>query len=159
MIFDTLPYLPHYLPPDIQKVLEPFLTRLCPDTPDGEYPIQDSDIFARISSYQTKPLHEGRFETHKRYIDLQILLTGSEIIDVIPREGLIPDTEEDEQNDIRFYQATDIPAVRLTMIPGSFALFFPQDAHCPQRTPHTGVQEVKKVVVKIDCRRCAVPAV
>ena len=150
MIFDTISYLPQYLPLDVRKILESFMVQLCPDMSDGKCWIQEPDVFAQISSYQTKPPHEGRFESHKRYADIQILLSGSEIIDATPLDGLVPETEYDEQNDIRFYKKTDEPAVRLLMAPGSFALFFPQDAHCPQLTSHTGVANVKKVVIKIE---------
>ena len=152
MIFDTLSHLPQYLPSDVQKVFETFFSRLCPDTTDGKYGIREPDVFAQISSYNTRPPQEGRFENHKRFVDIQILLSGSEMIYVTPLDGLIPDTDYDEQNDIRFYRSPDRPAVQLSLKPGSFAMFFPQDAHCPQLTPHTGVQNVKKVVVKIDSR-------
>lgn len=152
MIFDTLSYLPQYLPPDVWKCLEAFVSRLGSDLTDGEYPIQNSDIFARSASYRTKPPPEGRFEAHKRYADLQIVLAGSERIDVTPLNTVQPDTDYDESNDIRFYKAGGVPAVQLLMVPGSFALFFPQDLHCPQLTPPTGIQDVKKVVVKIDMR-------
>ena len=137
---------------DVWERLETFVSRLHSDMPDGEYAIHHSDIFARIASYKTKLLHEGRLEAHKRYVDIQIVLTGFENIDVVPLNGLIPDTDDDEQNDVRFYKVGGIPAVRIFLEPGSFALFFPQDAHCPQLTPHTGEQNVKKVVVKIDAR-------
>ena len=66
-----------------------------------------------------------------------------------PLDGLIPDTDYDEQNDIRFYKMVDVPAVQLHMLPGSFALFFPQDSHCPQLTPPSGMQDVMKVVLKV----------
>jgi YhcH/YjgK/YiaL family protein len=149
MIFDTISHLPQYLPPDVWKDLEPFVQRLHSELPEGKCWIREPDIFALVSSYKTRPLHEGRFETHERYVDIQILLSGSEIIDVTPLDGLIPDTDYDEQNDIRFYEMADVPAVRLTMQPGCFALFFPQDSHCPQLTPQTDVQNVRKVVIKI----------
>ena len=152
MIFDKIARLPKYLPSDVWKVLEPFIVRLCPDTPDDKCWILEPDIFAQISLYQTKPFHEGRLEAHQKYVDIQILLTGLEMIEVTPLDGLIPETDYDEQNDIRFYEAVDMPAVRLLMEPNSFALFFPQDAHRSQLTPHTGVTNVKKVVVKIDSR-------
>jgi len=152
MIFDTISHLPQYLPSDVWKDLEPFTRRLCSDIPEGKCWIREPDIFAQVSSYQTQPAHDRRFETHKRYVDVQILLTGSERIDVISPETLVPDTDYDNHNDIRFYKRVDIPAVQLVMVPGSFALFFPHDSHCPQITPHSEVQNVKKAVIKINSR-------
>ena len=152
MIFDTISHLPQYIPSDVWKMLESFIVQLSSHTPDGKFWIKEPDIFAQISSYQTKPHHEGRLEAHKKYVDLQILLSGSEIIDVTPLAELIPETDYDKENDIRFYKVSGVPVARLSMEPGGFALFFPQDAHCPQLTPHTGVSSVKKVVIKVDSR-------
>ena len=152
MIFDTISHLPQYLPPNVWKDMKPFLLRLRPDAQEGKSWLREPEIFAQISSYKTKPANEGRFETHERYADVQILLSGSEIIVVTPRLNLESHTDYDEQNDIRFYKPADEPAVRLAMVPDSFALFFPQDAHCPQLSPYTGTQDVKKVVIKIDVR-------
>jgi len=152
MIYDTISHLPQYVPADLWRDLEPFIARLRSDGVDGKTWIREPDIFAQVSSYMTRLPHEGRFETHRQFIDIQILLSGSEMIDVSPLDGLIPETDFDEQNDIRFYRRTGIPAVRLTMLPGSFALFFPQDAHCPQLISQTEAREVKKVVIKIDAR-------
>jgi YhcH/YjgK/YiaL family protein len=151
MIFDTISHLSQYLPSGVWKDLAPFISQLRPDISVGKHWIREPEIFAQVSSYQTKLPHEGRFETHEQYVDIQILLAGTEIIDIAPRDSLVPDTEYDEQNDIRFYKAADVPVVRLTMLPDSFALFFPQDSHCPQLTTPTGVQDVKNVVLKIHC--------
>lgn len=152
MIFDTIPCLPLYLPLDVWNVLEPFVVRLATEVPVGKHWLRNPDVFALVSSYQTKPLREGRLEAHEKYVDIQILLSGSEIIAATPLDSLVPETDYDAQNDIRFYKAIDEPAVRLSMVPGCFALFFPQDAHCPQLTPHTGTTSVKKAVIKIDTR-------
>ena len=152
MIFDTISHLPQYLPSDVWKDLNPFIQHLRSDVPEGKHWIREPDMFAQVSSYKTRPVHDGRFETHKRYIDIQILLTGSERIDVTFPDPLIPDTDYDDHNDIRFYKRTGDPAARLIMVPGNFALFFPQDPHCPQLTPHSEVLDVKKAVIKIDVR-------
>ena len=46
-------------------------------------------------------------------------------------DDLMPDTDYDEQNDVCFYKLITVPDVQLTMIPGSFAIFFSQDSHYP----------------------------
>lgn len=152
MIYDTITHLPQYVPQKIWRDLEPFIIQLRSDVQDGKTWIRKPDIFAQVSSYKTQSPHEGRFEAHRRFIDIQILLSGTEMINVSPLDGLIPETDFDEQNDIRFYRQIDVSLVRLTMLPGNFALFFPQDAHCPRLTPQTEALEVKKAVIKIDVR-------
>ena len=152
MIFDTNSHLPQYLPPEVWKELKPIIHRLSADMPEGKCWIREPEIYADVSSYKTRSVHEGRLETHKRYVDIQIMLLGSERMDVTPPDALSPDTDYDEQKDIRFYKRVETPAVRLLMVPGNFAMFFPQDAHSPQLTPGSEALEVKKVVIKIDAR-------
>jgi len=152
MIFDTIAHLPQYLPAEVWKELKPVIHRLNADMPEGKCWIREPEIYADVSSYTTRPVCETRLETHKRYVDIQIMLTGSERMDVTPPDALVPDTEYDEEKDIRFYKRIETPAVRLLMAPGNFALFFPQDAHAPQLTPHSEALKVKKVVIKIDAR-------
>jgi len=80
MIFDTMLHLPQYVPSDIWKDLEPYIPRFNSDVPGGKCWIREPDIFAQVSSYKTRPPHEGRYEAHWRYVDIQILLSGSEVI-------------------------------------------------------------------------------
>jgi YhcH/YjgK/YiaL family protein len=152
MIFDTNSHLPQYLPSEVWKELKPVIHRLNSDMPEGKCWIREPEIYAEVSSYKTRSAHEARLETHKRYVDIQIMLTGSEKMEVTPPDALIPDTDYDEEKDIRFYKRIETPAVRLLMEPGNFAMFFPQDAHCPQLTPNSEAQNVKKMVIKIDAR-------
>lgn len=81
-------------------------------------------------------------ETHNDFIDIQIPLSGEEVMGYMPRTDL-PEAAYNAEKDITFYEglATDY----LTVKPGMFAIFFPEDAHAPGVTP----DGVRKVIVKV----------
>ena len=85
---------------------------------------------------------QARPETHNNFIDIQIPLSGVETMGYTPRTDL-PEEEYNAEKDITFYKgfAKDY----LTITPGMFAIFFPQDGHAPGVTP----DGVKKVIVKV----------
>ncbi len=84
MIFDKIENLRHY---DIvsDKIIE-FLFNLNENTPTGRYEI-DENSYANIEEYNTKPIENCRFEAHKKYIDIQLLLKGEERLDVTSVDG------------------------------------------------------------------------
>ena len=50
----------------------------------GKYEIEGKNIFAMISEYQTKPESEGKLEAHKKYIDVQYVISGEERMGYAP---------------------------------------------------------------------------
>jgi biofilm protein TabA len=118
-----------------------------PALPDGRHAIEGDDVFALVSTYETGPSTEKRFETHVRHVDLQYVADGHERILHAPAAALTVETPYDDATDLAFY--ADPPfASSLLMRPGDLAIFFPDDAHkpgCMAGARHT----VKKVVVKV----------
>ncbi len=70
-------------------------------------------------------------EAHRAYVDLQYYVAGGEIIDWYPLEALVPTTDHDEEGDFRLFACPAHLPLPLLMRAGTFALFFPQDAHVP----------------------------
>ena len=70
--------------------------------PCGKYVIDGERIYVSIQEYETKSYGDCRFETHKRYADIQCILQGREQIWVTEQPLLTPDTEYDPKADIRF---------------------------------------------------------
>ena len=52
------------------------------DVADGRIEIDGERLYASVASYETGGRDERRFEAHRRYIDIQVLLAGEETIDV-----------------------------------------------------------------------------
>jgi biofilm protein TabA len=129
--------------------IQEFLDDLVPGTPDGKYEIDGENIFAIISSYDTSPRLQRKPEAHREYVDIQILLSGREIIEWYPLEGLKVDLQYDESKDVGFYDLPDTPKASVVLEPGIFAVFFPHDAHMPQVAPEDKSEPVLKAVIKL----------
>jgi len=111
----------------------------------GKYEIDGENIFALVSEYKTKPESEGKLEAHKKYIDVQYVIIGEELMGYSPlvnQQILDPYKEE---NDIVFF-AGDKSFTKVSE--GMFAIFFPEDVHMPGIS--TGkISDVKKLVIKV----------
>lgn len=148
MIFDRLDNSELYLPVAALREAFDFLLTLGPEVEDGDYPIRGQDIFARVMRYETRPRAEGRLESHRRYIDIQAVLSGSETILWAPLAG-IAEAPYDNEADVSFHPVPVGPQSSLHLSPGLFALFLPADAHMPMLHPGPEASRVTKVVVKI----------
>ena len=114
---------------------------------DGKYDVEDEKLFYVVDRYQTQPVEQGRFEAHRKYIDVQFIAAGQEMIGYCHLENLQIDEPYDAGNDIAFYkQPAEITAVNLTA--GMFCILFPEDAHMPCRQTK-GPENVTKIVVKV----------
>lgn len=111
----------------------------------GHYEIDDKN-FANIDIYNTKPLENCKFEAHKKYIDIQMLLEGAEELDYISVDGLKVSEAYDEKRDVMFFENPEKTPDTLQLEPYKFALIYPHEAHRPQMG---NGQHIKKVVVKI----------
>ncbi len=112
----------------------------------GDYPIFGDDIILKIQSYNTKPAEQARMEAHRRYIDIQCIISGAEKIAVLPLDQVGEELEARPENDIWFYAGGVSDALPLK--PGQFMLLFPGEAHAPNIAVE-GIIPVKKALVKI----------
>lgn len=111
----------------------------------GTYLIDDRRVYAIVQEYETRAESDAQYESHRRYLDIQYVISGHERIGWANRDLLAPGTY-DEEKDLEFHAGTgqllDVPM-------GSFMLLAPHDAHLPCVHPLTGRTRVKKVVVKV----------
>lgn len=144
MITDNIKNIKNY--DNISEGVKEFLLSLSSETPVGHYEIEQG-AYANVDEYETKPLEKCKLEAHKKYIDIQMILTGEEELDYISVDGLNVSEAYDENRDVMFFEPPDcaLDTIRLTC--GKFALIYPHEAHRPQM--RTNAVKVKKVVVKI----------
>ncbi len=147
MIYDDLENLFQYnILPD--EALD-FVSKLNVNTPDGRYDINDK-IYANIETYPNrKSFVDAPLESHKKYVDVQIVLFGEERIDYTSIDGLEVLEHYDHLKDITFYKRPTTEIGSLFLNGRNFAVFMPQDAHAPQITTLALQNNVKKVVIKI----------
>ncbi|XOV93452.1 MAG: YhcH/YjgK/YiaL family protein [Bacteroidota bacterium] len=114
--------------------------------PDGNYELGDGMI-GMVQSYQTRPLEQSKFESHRVNVDLQYVMSGREIMGWTHINDLTPKTEFDEAKDVILYQIPD-SYHQMTLTATNLALLFPEDGHMP-KVMVGNPEDVKKVVVKI----------
>lgn len=146
MIIDSLENINNYNV--VSNSVLKFLNELSTDIKTGRYKI-DEQAYANIEEYNTKNIQQCKFEAHKKYIDIQILLSGTEELDFLPVDGLAISDEYDEHRDIMFFTNPDKISDRVILEPGKFAMIYPHEAHKPQMSLNGISEQVKKVVVKI----------
>ena len=146
MIIDSLENIAFYnnIP---QNVID-FIKTLTPQIEVGRYEI-DNDSYANIDVYETKNLNDCKFEAHKNYIDIQMLLSGIEELDYTPVKGLTISEEYDVKRDVMFFENPNRISDSVILEAGKFALIYPHEAHRPQVAFNANSKTVKKVVLKI----------
>lgn len=148
MICDTLSNRTKYswLPPRLVRGLELLTTVDWNSLSEGKHFFEDELLFAMVQDYQPKPMSEGKWEAHRRYTDIQYLVSGEELIgfgDVATMKVTEPFAPD---GDIAFFDGS---GDFLRLGNSRFTILFPQDAHMPSIT--TGKNcSVRKVVLKVD---------
>jgi YhcH/YjgK/YiaL family protein len=111
------------------------------------YDIDGDNLFATVSEYQSKNEESAKFEAHRKYIDIQYVISGKEIMNLAPistlKEVLTP---YDVAKDIEFITVSKV--VNYKANPSNFFIFFPDDAHRPGLKDGSN-SPVRKVVIKV----------
>jgi YhcH/YjgK/YiaL family protein len=111
------------------------------------YDIDGDNLYVLVSEYNSKDPKTTRFEAHKKYIDIQYVVSGNEQMGITPlKEQDAVLQAYDASKDIEFLSVKKSKMVDAT--PANFLVFFPEDAHMPGVMNKTSVP-VKKAVVKL----------
>lgn len=108
----------------------------------GKIVLVENELIVNVNEIGPNTKEEAKLETHNEYIDIQIPLTGVEQMGYTQRADL-PEAEYDANKDLTLYEG--LADDYLTVKPGMFTLFFPEDGHAPGITP-TGL---KKIIIKV----------
>lgn len=150
MIADTLMNCHKYteVHSKFRKAFE-FIKRAAEENlPVGRYDIDGEEAFAFIQEYTSNYEEDGMFEGHRRYIDIQHILCGIEVMYVMNISKAKTKTPYDDVKDIEFFENND-KAGRLVLEAGEYGIFFPSDIHKPGLCFEGTPDRVKKVVVKV----------
>jgi len=127
--------------------IEFILKQFTENMQDGRYEINGSDVYAMVQSYHTENSKNKKMESHRRYIDIQYIVSGRELIEWVPVSGLYPAGQYSEEKDVVFYDDCE-EASSLILAPGFFAVFYPHDAHRPGCVVDKP-ESVRKIVIKV----------
>jgi len=148
MILDTLDNAARYdsLHPRFKQAFDWLQSRRLEELPNGRQEIEGTHLYAIVMREGGRGLAAAKYETHRKYIDIQYLVTGS---DLMGWSHLVPELKSqgyDAAKDLEFYEAK--PALWVPVPAGTFTMFFPEDAHAPM----AGEGPMLKVVVKVELR-------
>ena len=114
---------------------------------DGRHQLENG-MYADIKRYSPKPEAERSYEAHVKYVDVQCVFEGSELIQVSPFSPGMKVKEAHPERDLTFYEdpgkANEVPAV---LRPGFFLVLFPRDAH--KTECRFDADNARKVIVKV----------
>ena len=146
MIIDTIDKLSDYveLNPLFADVVEFLKANDLQTLEPGKYPIKGDDVFLNLQIAKQRTKDTAFLETHIKMIDIQIPISCAETFGYTPLSDL-PPFEYNEENDITKYGDTK-PQTYVTVNPGQFVIFFPQDGHAPCIIDK---EEIKKAIFKI----------
>jgi len=114
------------------------------ELPAERYEIDGDRLFCMISKGPGQSRSEAKLESHRKYIDIQYIIAGTDEMGWKPTADCeVIDTVYDADKDIMFFK--DQPDSWTPVPAGSFVIFFPQDAHAPL----VSSGEIHKAVLKI----------
>jgi YhcH/YjgK/YiaL family protein len=128
----------------VRQALEYLRTHDMSAVPVGRHEIDGDRLVALVQEYTTRPMDECAWEAHRKYIDVQFVVRGSERMGHAPRSSLVPRQAYDVDRDVSLFEPG---AAFVTIGPGSYAIFGPEDVHAPGGAV-TEPEVVRKVVVK-----------
>lgn len=149
MIFDNLKNneLYYCLNKNFKKAFDFLSNTDLESLPDGRYEINGDIIYANVQSLKTKPIEDKKWEVHRKYIDIQYIISGKEKMGY----GLLEDfpdvtTKYSEEKDVEFLDGTKYNFINVNE--NEFVIFYPNDVHAPMLSVEKE-ENIKKVIVKI----------
>lgn len=128
------------IPSDMAELVEALMNDFVPKRYNF-----DGGRFANAEEYETKLT--SRFESHRKMVDVQIVISGAELIHFAPiTDEFQVEQEYDPQKDIMFMKGEVKDTVLLRA--GDACIIGPELAHMPGMAVN-GSSHVQKIVLKI----------
>ena len=110
----------------------------------GIHQIIEKQLFVIVEEAQGRSRAEAKLECHRKYIDIQLVLEGTDEMGWTPlAECQQPVSDYNEERDIRFFN--DAADSWISTPANAFCIFFPDDAHAPLVS--TG--KIRKLIFKV----------
>jgi len=107
----------------------------------------EDGIFAFLQVATTKPIDECFIESHKKYVDFQLLISGDEEMGYIDIEKLHVDVPYSEEKDLITYHMQD-DFSKFLLKAQDLAIFFPEDGHIGLKM-YKEKSLIRKIVIKV----------
>ncbi|MBU1050624.1 YhcH/YjgK/YiaL family protein [Candidatus Bipolaricaulota bacterium] len=146
MILDVLENAHRYLPLN-KGFAEAFKFLMRSDLkqlPVDKYEIDGDRVYAMVAKAPGRKKEDALLETHEKYIDIQLVLAGTDDMGWKPKSSCKqPSGKYNQETDAQLF--SDEPDAWLSTECGAFAIFFPEDAHMPQISSG----QLHRVIVKV----------
>lgn len=146
---DNLAIVP-YLPTVLVNAITFVKKNIDSNSKNGVYEIDGNKMFAIVAENKPRTLEHADPEYHRRYIDIQIVLSGAETFGVSVKSQSHNMIEDRLDNDDIAFVSTPSDECYITLSAGDFAIFYPNELHKPLGFVSSEVSVIKKVVVKVD---------
>lgn len=112
----------------------------------GKHEVRE-DFFYSVQEYETKMTEQCKLESHRKFVDIQIMIDGEERMDIADISRLTIDEAYSEEKDVMFWE---IPSrmVTTTLRKGDCIILYPENAHRGAANFNQSVH-VKKIVGKV----------
>lgn len=116
--------------------------------PLGKTVIDGERLFALVQEYQPKPASVLKYEAHRRYWDVQYVVSGLERMGWNTLSRMTVNQPHDVERDVAFFTGS---GDTFLVAAGTFTIFGPHDVHMPGIEPGgVAASTVRKIVVKVD---------
>jgi YhcH/YjgK/YiaL family protein len=150
MIVSDLDHFDHQIAvtPGLQKAFAFLRSSNIHSLPDGRVEIDGDRVFALVQRYETMMTDAPKFECHRKYIDVQFIVSGEEVIGWAPLSRMTITEAYDAGKDICFGTVATGKWTLVYLQAGELAVLWPEDGHAPKVAG--GVSSpVMKLVVKV----------
>ena len=135
-------------PPALQKALKYLRDTDFSKVAVGKHEIEGETMFAIVQEYVGEEKKHCKAETHDKYIDVQYIDSGEEIIGYSNLSDKVEISEPYlDKIDITIYKTVD-DEIDLKLSRRMYGIFFPWDVHRPRCVSRSGLK-VRKVVLKL----------
>lgn len=147
MIFDHIKNSQSYaqMGPRMALALETLANTDWATVPEGRLDVKEDEVFALVQRYTSRPIEQGKWEAHRKYIDVQFVAAGQERIAFAQLDEMSVDQPYDEKRDCMLLQGL---GQFVTVPAGHFMILMPHDAHMPCIADGLP-KAVTKVVMKV----------
>lgn len=118
--------------------------------PKGKHPIPNSTLTASVEDSQNQPLEKRNTESHKKKIDFQLVVRGTEGFALLDHESSTVSVPYDEKKDVMRYTYDPSKTHFFNVRAGQFVIFFPSDWHIAKVATKKKDQNIRVIVVKMD---------
>lgn len=136
------------LNPGIDRVLKAAKEISAENFPKEPVVLDGTDIFINVPNYETHGTDTAVFEAHRQYIDVFVMVEGTETVYVKRTDALKHITRSYDPAIDALLADFEDDAIPIRLEPGTFLILFPQDAHAPAcHAEHSS--NVKKLIGKV----------